>query len=258
MLEMNNNLSTLNSLLSNLRQHGGLISLSIKDYYIQVEKDVKSNSIYIEAVSFNFLDILPKSIISDFNSLGFSINDGNFYKWYLEDETPTILNDVEFIFENIYKINFEIPFVINDDIDYTPYHSNKNQSSQAKPKAEKNKNKTNPIIIFILAAIVCYFIFAGNDSSKSHFSEETKDEYSYVIKTEAFATTNEQDHDDMISYFVQKDLRAVETMQLQNKIIVLPAGTEVFLVDYGLSTSVIRVKGTTQKLWISSEMFTKK
>ena len=175
---MKSNLSILKDKLNLLKTYGGLLSFSIGDYYIQFQKENNSEYINFEAVSYNFLDIISKKSVNDFRNIGFEINNGNYYKWVKLDEIDAILKDTAVIFEDIYKINFELHFEVNDDIEYpnkfiqsqnmvvnkTPIISNHNQQS--------TKSSNRGLFIIIALLVVCYFVFFDKDDKKSSSKEK--------------------------------------------------------------------------------------
>lgn len=256
---MNKNLEFLEDYLNKLKIFGGLISFSIGDYYIQIIKEDKEDSFYFEAVSFYFLDIIPKKSTKLFKRIGFKIDKGNFFKYYKIEDISTIMHDTKIIFENIFQINFELPFEVNDNINY-PNNNSSNSENKQSVKNENNNNSTIKFLIIIGLLIVTYFLFFynNNDSTNHKSNYDTNNDASYIIKEEAFATFNKEDFDEMYTYFVQKDTKAVESMLQEGKILVIPQGTEVFLMEAHFGYNVVRQNGSTIKLWISSERMSKK
>ncbi|OYT14928.1 MAG: hypothetical protein B7C24_15725 [Bacteroidetes bacterium 4572_77] len=80
----------------------------------------------------------------------------------------------------------------------------------------------------------------------------------YIIKDDVLAATSEIYYDDMFNYITDHDDQALNLLIISGRIIILKKETEVFLVDAGFFNSVIRKKGSTQKLWITNEFIKKK
>ena len=112
-MSANDNSKLLFEKIQLLINHSGSIIFSIGEYYVQFAKDKNTEEIYFEAVSHNFLDILPTNLIEEFQNLGFRIMNGeNYSKTVLVSSWPLIITDVEQIFLNIYKINYDKDFTL--------------------------------------------------------------------------------------------------------------------------------------------------
>ena len=162
---MNKNTETILVKLKSLIKHGGSIIFSIGDYYIQFSKEKLEKKINFEAVSHHFLDIIPKNLEKEFLKLNFKILDGNYYKTIDKINLETTSEEIKEIFERIYKVNYEKPFEINDDIEY-PSEQTKLIS---KNQTEISPTKTNPIkVIFIVGglALLSYWLFFSSDKKK--------------------------------------------------------------------------------------------
>jgi hypothetical protein len=119
-----------------------------------------------------------------------------------------------------------------------------------------NSSKNFGVKIIIFTVIICFlYNFLTSDSSSS--SENAASDSKYYINSEAFCTYNKSDFDDMYSYLVKNDLAAVDVMRNNEQILVLPKGTLVYLVDASLGYDIIRLEGSTQKLWIAMERLSK-
>jgi hypothetical protein len=73
------------------------------------------------------------------------------------------------------------------------------------------------------------------------------------VNQESFATMNKDEFDKMYDYVVGNDMQALRTMLENGRIVVLPKGTSISIVEVHFSYNVIRVKGYRQKLWIGME-----
>ncbi len=131
-----------------------------------------------------------------------------------------------------------------------------------KATAEKPTN-WKALSTIIGAVIIFYFAFVKNDgtSNNNHSSSSSPVEnYSepnhvseYYVNQESFATMDKDEFDEMYGYVVDNDMQALRAMLDNGRIIVLPKGTPISIVEAHLSYNVIRVKGYRQKLWIAME-----
>lgn len=165
---MNNNSKILLEKLNILSKEGGGIVFAIGDYYVQFVKNHDQDKIYFEAVSHNFLDILPKNLSIEFSKLSFQIDDTNYYKWVDLNCIETIISDVQKIFVDIYKINYDKEFEIMDDIQYSNKSNRTIQNIET--SFEKIHTKTNPVKTFFIIGgilLLAYWIFTANDKKKT-------------------------------------------------------------------------------------------
>ena len=99
----------------------------------------------------------------------------------------------------------------------------------------------------------------SNHLDQLSYAPSLLDHSSFIqVKDQAFATSNKHDFDDMYTYIVQNDMKALQSMVDDGTITVLQPGTDVYLMDSGLGYMVVRVSVSTQKLWIASERVSKK
>jgi hypothetical protein len=129
------------------------------------------------------------------------------------------------------------------------------------------------IFLFFCAVIVILLIIGGlmsshnnsksNSNSNSNVGNNVENDSEnslslYYINTTTYATTSEESFNEMIRYINNGDDQALKTLLIYGKMITLSSGTEVFLVDASFTHSEIRIKGSTQSLWINNEFITKK
>lgn len=76
----------------------------------------------------------------------------------------------------------------------------------------------------------------------------------YCIKKETWGAFSKDDFDKMIEYSVNNELKLLEAMIIQHRVINIKKGTKVILVDYGITKTVIRVPNTETKIWVVSEV----
>jgi len=135
--------------------------------------------IYFEAVSHYFLDILSPNLTVEFAKLQFElIKEENYSKTVKDENWKTIISDVQNIFTNIYKVNYEKTFEIIDDIEY-----NKKENAMYSPNAtghaiqntvSEQRPNWKAIFLGLGALIFLYFVFIkenGTDSSQDTYDE---------------------------------------------------------------------------------------
>lgn len=131
-----------------------------------------------------------------------------------------------------------------------------------KPIVEKPTN-WKALSTIIGAVIIFYFAFIKNEgtsnnnhsSSSSSFENynESNQGSGYYVNQESFATMNKDEFDEMYGYVVGNDMQALRTMLDNGRIVVLPKGTPISIVEVHFGYNVIRVKGYRQELWIAME-----
>lgn len=171
----NDNDKILKEKLELLIHQSGFIILSIGEYYIQFSKHVQQDKIYFECVSHNSLDILSKKIEPEFQDIGFFIDKGNYFKNFQIDEIPKIINECKFIFEDIYRINYNIIFTIEENIDNIIQQTN-SVENHANNINNANFNKPSNKTLFV----VIIFFFLGLTYIFSNKEEDGK------LKIQAF------------------------------------------------------------------------
>jgi hypothetical protein len=179
---MDNNSKLLSQKIKLLKNHGGSFILSIGDYYVQFCKNKKEKQIYFEAVSYYFLDILPSNLIDDFLPLGFKIINGENYSKTVNDEDwNTIIEDVQYIFQKIYKINYDKNFEVIDNIEYPP-----SENLISNSKVFRNNIENDPsqkpnyfalILIFGAVLFICYNIFHKESPTDETNTEDKRDSF---------------------------------------------------------------------------------
>lgn len=78
----------------------------------------------------------------------------------------------------------------------------------------------------------------------------------HCIEKETWGAFNGDDFKKMIEYSVNKELKLLEAMIIQRRVINLKKGTKVFLVDVGWTTTIIRLPNTERKIWVVTEAVT--
>lgn len=101
------------------------------------------------------------------------------------------------------------------------------------------------ILIFVVLGYLAYHFLVNGSSSVN--------ETVIVVNTQSFATYSKADFDEMYQYVADQDEDALRKMLNSGRIILLEKGTRVNLVDVHLGYSIIRQRGSTEKLWIASE-----
>ena len=112
---------------------------------------------------------------------------------------------------------------------------------------KKQKNWIAGIVIFVIILIIGY---ATDDSSSSSNSL-------YTINTTTYVATSKSSFDEMFRYINDGDNQALSTLMSYGEVQTLSAGTKVNLISSHFSYCVVRLKGSTRKIWIVTEHITK-
>lgn len=163
---MNNNSKILLEKLYSLSKNSGFLGFSIGDYYVQFLKEKSEDYITFEALSHYFDDNVPKKLNKEFSKLNFKIDAGNYYKTVWVSDVETIVNDVQRIFEKIYKVNYEKEFLITDEIEY--FNKGKKISNLQKQNTI-NQVQTYPLKVIIVVGVsvfLLYWLFFSKDEKK--------------------------------------------------------------------------------------------
>lgn len=170
------NSEILSKKLQILSENSGSLIFSIGDYYVQFFKTKAEKNIHFEAVSHYFLDIISKDLKKEFSDLSFSIDDGNYYKTVDIENAKSIVDDVQKIFKDIYKVNYDKKFDIKEDIDYV---NNKESivNSEITLQADKKQsiNYTKGILI-ICGLVFIYYLFNKKDDTNTSLSNKSYSE----------------------------------------------------------------------------------
>lgn len=103
----------LEKTLATLLDSNGYVNISVGKYYVQLLNDSEDNTVYFEALSDSYLPTM-KIYENEFYYLGFQRQSKtNFYKHIAHDdfEIATIINEIVYIFEKIYKVEFKNYFL---------------------------------------------------------------------------------------------------------------------------------------------------
>lgn len=79
------------------------------------------------------------------------------------------------------------------------------------------------------------------------------DTRTHCIKKETWGAFSKDDFDKMIEYSVNKEIKLLEAMIVQRRVVNLKKGTKIFVVDVGWTTTVIRLLNTERKIWVVTE-----
>lgn len=112
---MTNN-NTLREKLTALGKGNGFIVFAIDNVYVQFSVEEEDTDMYLEAASHNFIDTLSEALKSDFDKLGYTITEGNYYKYINRTSIAEMAAEVQYIFEQVYKVDYAIPFEITEHI----------------------------------------------------------------------------------------------------------------------------------------------
>ena len=141
--------------------------------------------------------------------------------------------------------------------------SSKTSIQGTKKASPEQPTNWKALLKIVGVVMILYFAFVKDDgtSNNNHSSSSSSVENynepnrvsGYYVNQESFATADKDEFDEMYGYVVDNDMKALRTMLDNGRIVVLPKGTPISIVEAHLSYNVIRVKGYTQKLWIAME-----
>lgn len=97
------------------------------------------------------------------------------------------------------------------------------------------------------------FIALISLSLMSHSIIENDCQNLYTTKPGYFAAIDEESYDKMMSFIVDKDMKALNILIDKGKIFELKEGLKVYLVKTSWGMAIIRPKGYDIKLWTVSE-----
>lgn len=127
-------------------------------YYCQMIK-VSATEYRIEAISHYHFNAVSKELIQAFNKRNYTLNISENYKKNVsinsDDEINDILNEIVYVFEEIYCLDKNVKYTITGDI---------NQEVETKPsevvvKVGNGNHPKRNIIVGIFGIVVIYFIF---------------------------------------------------------------------------------------------------
>ena len=130
-----------------------------------------------------------------------------------------------------------------------PLHNKDNYNISESNKLTKSQRNW---IIGIAIAIV--LIIVGILSDKDSSSSSTL----YYVNTNTYVATSKSSFDEMYRYIIDGDEQALIELIYSGEVKTLIPGTEVYLVSPHMGYSVVRLKGSTQNLWITMEHITQK
>ena len=185
-------------LLNELKTKEGFFIFEIGDFYVQFLRQ-KSN-IYVEALS-DFPEYFEdKELATEkFNKLGYSILDGNYFKYYPISNSENILNEVKTIISEIYEVDLSKKANIVNEIHNTQPPQKLIETEKSSTKKSQSFDKNGWKYVFIVIGIL-FFIYKFESSSKrtenpntvSNYSSNANNEYSTeyvsssVTKNEAY------------------------------------------------------------------------
>ena len=113
------------------------------------------------------------------------------------------------------------------------------------------KNQRNWIIGIVVVVIL---IIIGNLGDNDSSSSSTL----YYMNTTTYAATSKANFDEMFRYINDNDEQALSSLMLYGQMKTLSTGTEVYLVSSHFSYCIVRLRGSTQNLWVVTEHITQK
>lgn len=111
-----------------------------------------------------------------------------------------------------------------------------------------NKTQRNWIIVILIAVI--FIFYSLEDKSTSSSSQ-------YYVNTTTYVATNKANFQEMFRYMNDGDNQALSSLMLNGKVKTLSIGTQLNLVSSHFSHCIVRLRGSTQNLWIVTEHITR-
>ena len=239
-------------------------------YFCQLMTYPNNKLIRYEALSHHFDEGVSIALSEKFFELGFTLEEGENYAKDIvlnsNKDVETIADEIRFIFEEIYKVDSDSIYdfddqieKVNETIQPTPeksiYTSNAKKSSNANTVKDKTNIKYSKternwaIAIIIIIAIVLFNILSPETKTSSDV---------WVVTQTTYVATSQESFREMFRYINNRDEQALNSLMFSGTVRTLSPGTELFLVRGGFTSSVVRVKGSRQELWIVNEHMSQK
>jgi hypothetical protein len=106
----------------------------------------------------------------------------------------------------------------------------------------------------IAVVIIVFVLIIGNFKNSDSSSSNTL----YFINNTTYAATSQANFDGMSSYVRDGDEEALSHAMLNGEVELISSGTNVYLVSSHFSYSIVRLKGSSENLWVITEYLTKK
>jgi len=159
-------------------------------------------------------------------------------------DNPITSKDKDLLKLILYSEPFK-PSISNNPTTYNNYVVNTNSDLEL---IKKQKNWIIGIAIFIIILIIGY----ATDNSSSSSSNSL-----YTVNTTTYVATSKSSFDEMFRYINDGDNQALSSLMSCGEVQTLSAGTKVNLISSHFSYCVVRLQGSTSKLWIVIEHITK-
>lgn len=120
----------------------------------------------------------------------------------------------------------------------------------------KTSNTPRGMAIAIAVIGVVWIIGSFSGSTKSTSNQQntqSESTTSYHVTQDTYAATSEENFDEMFKYFKVNDEEAIATFLNNGNMVILSKGTELYLLDYKYTYSIVREKDSTQELWVVPE-----
>lgn len=127
-----------------------------------------------------------------------------------------------------------------------------------KPKPINNefvmtKSQKNWLIIIIICLVYLGYRYNSNNNNSNNNDSSNQLSNVFYLDETIYAAISEDKFDDMYQYSLENDDQALNSLILDGYIFILPKGTEVYLENTHLACREVRLKGSTQILWISGK-----
>ena len=140
------------------------------------------------------------------------------------------------------------------------------QTIKKKEEVLIDQGSSIKLVIGLAVLIVCFIVWVRYKSgqndppgSNSSYSKDTYGNSSNMSSENTYYTNegysfakSEDIFDRMMEYITNKDDRALNKLINADLVLLLPKNTEVFLLHTGITSTKVRLKGSTQELWTVS------
>ena len=118
----------------------------------------------------------------------------------------------------------------------------------------KNSTRQRNWIIGIVTFVALFFYLKSPSNDSGQNSSPTI----FFINKESFAATSKESFDKMYRYSLDGDYEALSTLFQTGEVVTLKAGAEVFIVSAHFGYHEVRLRGSTQSLYVAMENITQK
>lgn len=140
--------------------------------------------------------------------------------------------------------------IIKENIEYLIEQKNAQKDKQITTVRELKVSKSQRNWITVIVIIGILWLLGT-------FSSDDKTSTLYKVNTTTIVGTSKSSFDEMFAYLLVGDEKAISSLMLYGEVKTLSSGTDVYLMKAHFGYAIVRVKGSTQNLWIVTDYITK-